>query len=63
MCLFIYLFIIYLFINLFIYYLFICPHTPLTDPKLAANCDLKPVRCHRGSDTAPYALKLGVYIH
>jgi hypothetical protein len=38
-------------------------HTPLTDPKLAAKCDLKPVRCHCGSDTTPYALKLGVYIH
>ena len=39
-------------------------HTPLTGySKLAAKCDLKPARCHCGSGTAPYALKLGVYIH
>ena len=38
-------------------------NTPLTDPKLAAKCDIKPVRCHCGSDPAQYAPKLGVCIY
>jgi len=32
-------------------------------PSTPTAFDLKPKRCHRGSDIAPHALKLGVYIH